>query len=228
MTDGCKRQRSQKPPASQCIKPRPVCSTPRKAHLPVRERAIPRGTTAGSGVSHSVGKSGRNYFGTHVEQLYERNEASARGRYICDFLERERGNHTEIDVVTPDTPPTPGGPGSKERTTTLVPLETSVGGLGTPPTPGDKNLEERDTTPTTQGTQWYGIPWRVSLGRQTTYFHHLHQAEGKGGTPVKARFCLLLFRQRMREIHPLRLDAWSRRLTGLRDLLQSCKPMTLK
>ena len=124
VTDGCKRPRSPKPPASRCIKPRPVCFPPRKAHSPVKERAIPRGTIAGNGNSHSVGKSGRNYFGAHVEQLYERNEASARGRYMCDVLERKQGSHTEIDVVRPDMPPTPGGLGDK-RSSALLRLSRS-------------------------------------------------------------------------------------------------------
>jgi len=62
VTDGRKWPRSPKPPASWCTNPRLVCSPPRKAHSSVRERAIPRGTTAGSGGSHSVGKSGCNYF----------------------------------------------------------------------------------------------------------------------------------------------------------------------
>jgi len=53
VTDGCKRPQSPKPPASRCIKPRPVCSPSRKAHSPVRQRAISRGKTAGSGGSHS-------------------------------------------------------------------------------------------------------------------------------------------------------------------------------
>ena len=79
VTDGCKRPRSPKPPTSQCIKPRLVCSPPLKTYSPVRERALPRGTKAGSGGSHSVGKSGRNYFSTHDKQLYKRNKASARG-----------------------------------------------------------------------------------------------------------------------------------------------------
>jgi len=82
VTDGCKRPRSPKLPKSLCVKPRLVCSPPLKAYSPVRERALPRGTTAGSAGSHSVGKSGRDYFSTHNEQLYERNEASARGIYI--------------------------------------------------------------------------------------------------------------------------------------------------
>jgi len=102
VTDGCKRPRSRKPPTSRCIKPRPICSPPLKAYSPVRERAIPRGTTAGSGSSHSVGKSGRNYFSTYDEQLYERNQASERGRYMGDFQERGHSMTTEVwtSVVT--------------------------------------------------------------------------------------------------------------------------------
>jgi len=137
VTDGRKRSRSPKPPASRCINPRLVCSPPRKAHSLVRERAIPRGTTAGSGGSHSLGKSGHNYFCTDVKKLYERNEASARGRYMGEFLDREQGHHKEISVVRPDTPSTPGDSGSDERPTTLVTHGTSVVRLDTPPTPGD-------------------------------------------------------------------------------------------
>ena len=69
-----------------------------------------------------------------------------------EFLEREQGNHTEMAVVRPDTPPTHGDSGSEERPTTLVTLETSVGGLGTPPTPGDTSAEARPATPPTPGT----------------------------------------------------------------------------
>ena len=152
VTDVCKRPQSPKPPASRCINPRLVCSPPRKAHSPVRERAIPRGTTAGSGGSHSVGKSGRNYFCTDVETLYERNEASAHGRYMCEFLDRAQGHHNKISVVRPDTPPTPGASGSDGRPTTPVTLGTSVVRLDTPPTPGDTSPQARPATPSTPGT----------------------------------------------------------------------------
>ena len=155
---------------------------------PVRERAIPRGTTAGSGGSHSVGKSGRNYFGTHVKQLYERNEASTRGRYMCDFLEREQGNHTEIEVVRPDTPPTPGGPGSEERPSTLVTLETSVGGLGTTPTPGDTSLEERPTTPPTPGTPVVRDPLESFPGSPNDLFLPPTPDRGQGGDSCQNPF----------------------------------------
>jgi len=152
VTDGCKRTCSPKPPTSRCIKPWPVCSPPLKANSPVRERALPKGTTGGSGGSHSVGKSGRDYFSTHNKQLYERNEVSARGRYMGDFQERDQGNHVEIEVVRPDTPPTPGGPESEENTTIIVTLETARVDLAAPPTPGDASLELRAPTPPTPGT----------------------------------------------------------------------------
>ena len=99
-----------------------------------------------------MGKSGRNYFGTHVGKLYERNEASARGRYMGEFLDREQGHHNEILVVRPDTPPTPGASGSDEHPTTPVTLRTSVVRLDTRPTPGDTSTEARPATPPTPGT----------------------------------------------------------------------------
>ena len=70
---------------------------------------------------------------------------------MCDFQERApaAGNLTEIEVVRPDTPPTPGGLGSEENTTTLVTLETAVKTLAIPPTLGDTCLEARADTPST-------------------------------------------------------------------------------
>jgi len=188
VTDGCKRPRSAKPPTSRCIKPRPVCSPPLKTYSPVRERVLPRGTTADSGGSHSVGKSGRNYFSTHDEQLYERNEASARGRYMGDFQEREQGNHAEIEVVRPDTPPTPGGPGSEENTTILVTLETAAGGLATPPTPGDTSLEARAVTPPTPGTPVVWDLFESLPGSPNNLFSPPLPGRGEGGDTCKSPF----------------------------------------
>ena len=71
---------------------------------------------------------------------------------MSDFQECGQGNHAEIGVVRPDTPPTPGGPGSEENTTILVTLETAIAGLATLPTPGDTSLELRAATPPTPGT----------------------------------------------------------------------------
>jgi len=126
VTDGRKRLRSTKLPASLCTSLRLVCSPPRKAHSPVRERAIPRGTTAGSGGSHTVGQSGRNYFCPAFEPLYERNEASARGRYIGEFPHPEQGHYNEVSVVRPDMPPTPGATGPEARPATPVTPRTPV------------------------------------------------------------------------------------------------------
>jgi len=207
VTDGCKRPRSPKPPTSRCIEPSPLCSPPLKAYSQVRERALPRDTTAGSGGSHSVGKSGRNYFSTHDEQLYERNEASARGRYMGDFQEREQGNHAEIEVVRPDTPPTPGGPGSEENTTMLVTLETAVGGLAAPPTPGDTCLEARAATPPTPGTPVVRDLFESLPGSPNNLFSPPTPGRGEEGDTCQSQFGLLLFRQRKRKTHPLRLDA---------------------
>jgi len=188
VTDGCKRPRSPKPPTSQCIKPRLVCSPPLKTYSLVRERAIPRGTTAGSGGSHSVGKSGRNYFSTHDKQLYKRNKASARGRYMGDFQEREQGNHTEIEVVRQDTPPTPGGPGSEENTTTLVTLETALGGLATPPTPGDTSLEARAFTTPTPGTPVVRDLFESLPGSTNDLFSPPTPGRGEGGDTCQSPF----------------------------------------
>jgi len=174
-----------------------------------------------------VGKSGRNYFSTHDEQLYERNEVSARGRYMGDFQEREEGNHVEIEVVRPDTPPTPGGPESEESTTILVTLETAVAGLATPPTPGDTSLELRAATPPTPGTPVVWDLFESLPGSPNNLFSPPTPGRGEGGDTVTAHFCLLLFCQRKCKTHPLRLDARSRRLTGWRNLSQSWKSVTL-
>jgi len=155
---------------------------------PVRERAIPRGTTAGSGDSHSVGKSGRNCLGTHVEKLYERNKASARGKYMGEFLEREQGNRNEIVVVRPDTPPTPGGSGSDERPATPVTLGTSVGGLGTSPTPRDTIPEERPATPHTPGTPVVEDPVEVSPGSPDGPSSPPTPGVGQGGDSCQGAF----------------------------------------
>ena len=119
-----------------------------------------------------MGKSGRDYFSTHNEQLYDRDEASARGRYMGDFPEREQGNHVQIEVVRPDTPPTPGGPESAEHTTIIGTLEPAIVDLDTPPTPGDTSLELRAPTPPTQGTPVVLDLFESAPGRPTTCFHH--------------------------------------------------------
>ena len=139
-----------------------------------------------------------------------------------EFLEREQGNHTEIAVVRLEIPPTPGSSGSEERPATPVTLETSVGGLGTPPVHGETSTEARPATPPNPGTPVVEHPVQGSLA---THGHHLHQVVGRERTPVKVYFGFLLSRRRIRVIHPLRLD---RRLTGLRNMSQSCKPVTLK
>ena len=177
-----------------------------------------------------MGKSGRNYFSRHDEQRYDCNEVSARGRYMCDFQERApaAGNPIEIEVVRPDTPPTPGGHGSEENTTTLGTLETAVGKLGTPPMPGDTCLEARADTPPTPGTPVVRDPFESLPGSSNDLFSPLTPGRGEGGDPIQVCFCLLLPRQRKWKIHPLRLDARKRRLTGLRNLSHSWKPMTLK
>jgi len=188
VTDGCKRPSSPKPPTSRCNKPRPVCSPLLKAYSPVQERALPRGTTGGSGGSHSVRKSGHNYFSTHDEQLYERNEASARSRYMGDFQEREQGKHAEIEVVRPDTPPTPGGPGSEENTTMLVTLDTAVGGLVTPPTPGDTCLEARAATPPTPRTPVVRDLFESLPGSPNDLFSPPTPDSGEGGDTCPSPF----------------------------------------
>ena len=135
-----------------------------------------------------MGKSGRNYFSTHDEQLYDSNEVSARGRYMCDFQEREAGNPTEIEVVRPDTPPTPGGPGSKENTTTLVTLQTAVGGLATPPTQGDTCLEARAATPPTPGTPVVRDPFESLPGSPNDLFSALTPGRGEWGDSCQGPF----------------------------------------
>jgi len=204
------------------FKPRPVCYPPLKAYSPVRERTLPRGTTAGSGGSYSVGKSGRNYFSAHNKQLYERNKASARGRYMGDFQEREQDNQVEIEMVRPDTPPTPGGPGSEENTTILVTLETTVEGPATPPTPGDTSLKLRAVTPPTPGTPVVWDLFESLPGSPNNLFSPPTPGRGEGGDTGQG----LLFRQRKCKTHPLRLDERSRRLTGWRNLSQSWKSVT--
>jgi len=136
----------------------------------------------------SVGKSGRNHFGMHVETLYERNEASARGRYMGEFLEREQGNHTDIAVVRPHTPPTPGNPGSEERPTTLVTLETTVGGLGTPPTPGDTSLEACPVTTDTAGTPVVQDPVESFRGSPNDLSSPPTTGGGQGGDSCQSPF----------------------------------------
>jgi len=122
VTDGRKRPRSPKLPASMpvCTNPWLVCSPPTKAHSPVRERAIPQGTTAGSGGSHLVAKSGRNHFCPEFDPLYERNEAGPRGRYIREFPHRDKEHHNKASVVRPDTPLTPGATGPEACPATPV------------------------------------------------------------------------------------------------------------
>jgi len=142
-----------------------------------------------------------------------------------EFVEREQGNHTEIAVVRLEIPPTPGGSGSEERPATPVTLETSVGGLGTPPVHGDTSTEACPATPPNPGKPLVEHPVQGSLA---THGHHLHQVVGRERTPVKVYFGFLLSRRRIRVIHPLRLDTLYRRLTGLRNMSQSCKPVTLK
>jgi len=124
----------------------------------VRERAIPRDTTSGSGGSHLVGKSGRNYFCAEFEPLYERNKASARGRYMGEFLHNEEGHHNEVSVVRPDTPPMPGASGPEEHPTTPVTSGTPVVRPDTPPTPGTTGPEARPATPVTPRTPVAGDP----------------------------------------------------------------------
>jgi len=128
-----------------------------------------------------VGKSGRDHFSTHNEQLYERNEVSARGRYMGDFQERDQGNHVEIEVVRPDMPPTPGGPESEENTTILVTHETTIVDLATPPTPGDTSFELRAPTPPTPGTP---VVWDVCErlpGSPNDLFSPPTPGRGEGG-----------------------------------------------
>jgi len=170
------------------FKPRPVCYPPLKAYSPVRERTLPRGTTAGSGGSYSVGKSGRNYFSAHNKQLYERNKASARGRYMGDFQEREQDNQVEIEMVRPDTPPTPGGPGSEENTTILVTLETTAAGPATPPTPGDTSLELRAATPPTPGTPVVWDLFESLPGSPNNLFSPPTPGRGEGGDTGQGPF----------------------------------------
>jgi len=181
---------SRKPPTSRCINPRPVCSPPLKAYSPVRERALPRGTTAGSGGSHSVGNSGRNCFSTHNDQLYGRNEVSARGRYMCDTQERApaAGNLTEIEVVRLDMPSTPGGPGSEENTTTLVTLETAIAALATPPTPGDTCLEARADTPPTPRAPVVRDLFESLPGSPNDLFSPPTPGRGEGGDSCQSPF----------------------------------------
>jgi len=131
-----------------------------------------------------VGKSGRNYFSTHDDQLYDRNEASARGRYMCDFQERKQGHNAEIEVVRPDTPPTPGVPRSEESTTTLVTLETAVGGLATPPTPSGTSLQARAAAPPTPGTPVVQDP----LERPNDLFSPPTPGRGEGGNSCQSPF----------------------------------------
>ena len=104
-----------------------------------------------------MGKSGRDYFSTHNERLFERNEVSARGRYMGDFQERDHSNHVELEVVRPDTPPTPGGPESEENTNIIVTHNSAIVDRATPPRSGDTTLELRAPTPPTPGTPvvWY-------------------------------------------------------------------------
>jgi len=144
--------------------------------------------TVGSGGSHSVGKSGRNYFGTHIEKLYEQNEASARGKYMGDLLEREQDNHTEIEVVRLNTHPTPGGPGSEECPTTLVTIETSAGGLGASPTPGDTSLETRPATPPTPGTPVVQDPVESFPGSSNNLSLQPTPGGGQGGDSCERPF----------------------------------------
>jgi len=206
VTDGCKRPRSPKPPKSRCVKPRPAYSPPLKAYSPVMERALPRGTTAGSGGSNSVGKSGRDYFSTHNEQLYERNEASTSDRYMGDFQEREQDNHVEIQMVRQDTPPTPGGPKSEENTTIIVTLEPAITGLATPPTPVDTSLELRAPTPPTPGTP---VVWDLfeSVPESTNnLFSPPTPGRGAGGDTAQSPFCLFSFANASARLTPY---AWT-------------------
>jgi len=110
-----------------------------------------------------------------------------------DFQERGQGNHAEIEVVRPDTPPTPGGPGSEENTTIRVTLETAVAGLATPQTPGDTSLEPRAATPPTPGTPVVWDLFESLPGSPNNLFSPPTPGRGEGGTYVKAHFCLLFF-----------------------------------
>jgi len=98
-----------------------------------------------------------------------------------DFQEREQGNHVEIEVVRPATPPTPGGPESQERTTIIVTLESAIAGLATPPTPGDTSLELRAPTPPAPGTP---VVWNIfesAPGSTNNLFSPPTPGRGAGG-----------------------------------------------
>jgi len=116
----------------------------------------------GSAGSHSVAKSGRDYFNTHNEQLFERNEVSARGKYMGDFQERDHSERVELEVVRPDTPPTPGGP---ESTT---------------------NLELRAPTPPTPGTPVVWDPCESLPGSPNDVFSPPTPGRGVGGDPAQS------------------------------------------
>jgi len=62
-------------------------------------------------------------------RVYERNEASARGRYIGEFPHREKGQHNKASTVRPDTPPTPGATGPEAHPATPVTPGTPVVGV---------------------------------------------------------------------------------------------------
>jgi len=138
-----------------------------------------------------VGKSGRDYFSTHNEQLYDRDEASARGRYMGDFPEPEQGNHVQIEVVRPDTPPTPGGPESVEHTTIIGTLEPAIVDLDTPPTPGDTSLELRAPTPPTPGTPVVWDLFECAPGSTNILFSPPMPGRGAGGDTKQSPFLSL-------------------------------------
>jgi len=76
-----------------------------------------------------VAKSWSNYFCPEFEPLYERNKVTARGRYICEFPNRDKGHNNEAPVVRPDTPATPGATGPEERPATPVTFGAPVEGV---------------------------------------------------------------------------------------------------
>jgi len=104
------------------------------------------------------------------------------------FPEREQGNHVQIEVVRPYTPPTPGGPESAEHTAIIGTLGPAIVDLDTPPTPGDTSLELHAPTPPTLGTPVLWDLFESAPGSTNNLFSPLMPGRGAGGDTKQSPF----------------------------------------